>query len=85
MFRALKRCNSAGRATSCFFLQSPELCEAGELFDFVCPKKKPYVRPFPEHMARRMFRQIASGVNHMHRTGCYHRDLKLENLVVDAE
>jgi serine/threonine protein kinase len=36
-----------------------------------------------EPTAKRLFRQVGSGLKHMHTFGCFHRDLKLENLVVD--
>ena len=65
-----------------FFMETPDLCEGGELFDLVCPRTPPYIRPFAESGARRLFRQLANGVAHMHAHGCFHRDLKLENLVL---
>jgi serine/threonine protein kinase len=68
-----------------FFIMTPELCVAGELFNFLCPSAPPYVRSFSVGTSRRLFRMIAEGVAHMHRIGCYHRDLKLENLVVTGD
>lgn len=67
-----------------FFIMSEDLCEGGELFNYLCPPEPPYVRSFSESTTRRIFRQIASGVAHIHSVGAYHRDLKLENIVVDA-
>jgi len=67
-----------------FFMETPDLCEGGELFDLVCPRTPPYIRPFTENGARRLFRQLANGVAHMHSHGCFHRDLKLENLVLTS-
>jgi serine/threonine protein kinase len=75
---------STGRAGEMFFIMTEDLCEGGELFNYLCPPEPPYVRSFSEDSARRIFRQIASGVEHLHSVGAYHRDLKLENLVVDA-
>ena len=131
---------STGRRGEMFFIMTEDLCEGGELFNYLCtatptsllgvqlctsvssiypppppplfdafyfvpmlidyvlllairwyarltssgPPEPPYVRSFSEDSARRLFRQIASGVAHLHSVGAYHRDLKLENLVVDA-
>eukprot|EP00038_Savillea_parva_P008293 m.176015 g.176015 ORF g.176015 m.176015 type:complete len:642 (+) comp14093_c0_seq1:73-1998(+) len=68
-----------------FFIMTPDLCEGGELFNYLCPPTPPYVRSFSVGTARRLFRMIANGVAHMHGVGCYHRDLKLENLVVTGD
>ena len=70
---------------SMFFVQSPELCEWGELRDYLCPSTPPYVRTFPEPLARRIVADVANGLAHLHQHGCYHRDLKLENLVVSSD
>eukprot|EP00039_Didymoeca_costata_P019028 m.335953 g.335953 ORF g.335953 m.335953 type:complete len:621 (-) comp17722_c0_seq1:73-1935(-) len=74
-----------GRSGEMFFIATKDLCDGGELFNYICPTSPPYVRPFTEPTALRVFRQIASAVAHMHRIGCYHRDLKLENLVLDGQ
>lgn len=36
-------------------------------------------------MARFGFRQVLEGINYCHRKGIIHRDLKLENLLIDKE
>lgn len=36
-------------------------------------------------MARFGFRQVLEGINYCHRKGITHRDLKLENLLIDKE
>lgn len=74
-----------GMTGEMFFIMTPDLCDGGELFYYLCPQTKPYVRSFSAGTARILFRMIANGVAHMHEVGCYHRDLKLENLVVTAE
>jgi len=68
-----------------FYISTKDLCDGGELFNYICPTTPPYVRPFSQDSSRRLFRQICAGVAHMHNLGCYHRDLKLENLVLDGE
>lgn len=46
-------------------------------------KKKPN-RMLPETIARRYFSQIASGVHYCHGMNIIHRDLKLENIMLDT-
>ncbi|RCH82164.1 hypothetical protein CU098_001417, partial [Rhizopus stolonifer] len=50
----------------------------GELFDYILAHK--YLR---EKDASRLFAQLMSGVNYMHQKHIVHRDLKLENLLLD--
>ena len=37
-----------------------------------------------EYEARRMFRQMVSAVDHLHQMGVVHRDLKLENILLNT-
>jgi len=55
-------------------------CTKGELFAFVEREGR-----FSEPVARFWFRQILSGLYHMQKTGICHRDLSLENLLVNQE
>jgi serine/threonine protein kinase len=55
-----------------------ELAEGGELFDFACR-----TRAFTEPVARYFFKELMTGINHLHSNGVAHRDLKLENLMLD--
>lgn len=59
-----------------------ELCSGMPLFHHV--KKLPDQR-LPEETARIVFRQLMLGVGYMHSRGRAHRDLKLDNLLFDAE
>eukprot|EP01103_Thecamoeba_quadrilineata_P010999 TRINITY_DN2526_c0_g1_i1.p1 TRINITY_DN2526_c0_g1~~TRINITY_DN2526_c0_g1_i1.p1 ORF type:complete len:657 (+),score=117.88 TRINITY_DN2526_c0_g1_i1:170-2140(+) len=62
-------------------LMVTELCERGDLYDYL--SHFPQCMPEPE--ARRLFRQMISAVDYMHRAGIVHRDLKLENILLDGE
>ncbi|XP_045805374.1 CBL-interacting protein kinase 5-like isoform X2 [Trifolium pratense] len=54
-----------------------EYVKGGELFNKVSRGK------LREDMARKYFQQLIEAVNHCHKRGVYHRDLKLENLLLD--
>uniref|UniRef100_A0A0K2VA38 Protein kinase domain-containing protein n=2 Tax=Lepeophtheirus salmonis TaxID=72036 RepID=A0A0K2VA38_LEPSM len=55
-----------------------EMANGGELYDFLSDKKC-----LAEHEARRIFRQIATAVFYCHKHKICHRDLKLENILLD--
>ncbi|XP_078732496.1 uncharacterized protein LOC144947179 [Lampetra fluviatilis] len=55
-----------------------ELASRGELYDLVSHERR-----LPEDEARRLFRQIVSAVLYCHQNGIVHRDLKLENILLD--
>ncbi|XP_058880763.1 hormonally up-regulated neu tumor-associated kinase-like [Acipenser ruthenus] len=55
-----------------------ELCLGGDLMDKICDRKK-----LEESEVRMYTRQIMSAVEHMHRHGIVHRDLKIENFLLD--
>ncbi|XP_066036407.1 hormonally up-regulated neu tumor-associated kinase-like, partial [Chamaea fasciata] len=55
-----------------------ELCLGGDLLDRICDKKR-----LVEQEVRRYTRQILSAVEHLHCQGIVHRDLKIENFLLD--
>lgn len=55
-----------------------EYASGGELFDYILKHK--YLK---ENVAKKLFAQLVSGVDYMHSKGLIHRDLKLENLLLD--
>jgi len=57
-----------------------EYVESGELFDYITKKGR-----LQEDEARCFFQQIISGVEYCHRNMIVHRDLKLENLLLDSK
>ncbi|GFZ13826.1 CBL-interacting protein kinase 1 [Actinidia rufa] len=57
-----------------------EYVTGGELFDRIASKGK-----LSEAQGRKLFQQLVDGVSYCHNKGVYHRDLKLENVLVDAK
>ncbi|NWQ64842.1 HUNK kinase, partial [Neopipo cinnamomea] len=55
-----------------------ELCVGGDLLDRICEKKR-----LAEWEVRRYTWQILSAVEHLHCQGIVHRDLKIENFLLD--
>jgi serine/threonine protein kinase len=55
-----------------------EFLSNGELFDYVWKKQG-----LEESEARRLFAQIVEGVHYCHQNSVVHRDLKLENILLD--
>lgn len=69
------------------FFVCGELCSRGELWEY-----HPYKLAFKERYAKRMFGQLARGVLRMKYCsgsadsgGCFHRDLKMENVIVNED
>lgn len=55
-----------------------EYASGGELFDYILNQR--YLK---DAAARPLFAQLVSGVGYLHQRGIVHRDLKLENLLLD--
>ena len=55
-----------------------ELCAGGELFDYLAEKGR-----LSESHARALFGQLCLAVAYIHEKGIVHRDLKLENVLLD--
>ncbi|XP_057806128.1 CBL-interacting serine/threonine-protein kinase 1-like isoform X1 [Salvia miltiorrhiza] len=55
-----------------------EYVNGGELFDRIASRGK-----YSEAQGRKLFQQLIDGVTYCHNKGVYHRDLKLENVLID--
>lgn len=60
------------------YYMAMELCAGGDLMDRICDRKR-----LEEREVRRYTRQILSAVDHLHKHGVVHRDLKIENFLLD--
>lgn len=56
-----------------------DCADGGELYDYINNNQ------LTERDARRIFRQIVSAIHYCHQNGIVHRDLKLENILLDHE
>jgi serine/threonine protein kinase len=56
------------------------LAKGGELMDYITTRIK-----LAEKEGRKFFRQIVSGLAHIHAANVVHRDLKLENILLSKD
>lgn len=56
-----------------------DLCPGGELLDYILTNQ------LTEQQARHLFQQILDGVEYIHKKGVIHRDLSLENILLNDE
>ena len=57
-----------------------EFCQNGELFDYIVSHQRLH-----EKAAVRLYAQLISGIEYIHKSGICHRDLKPENLLLDFD
>lgn len=57
-----------------------QYASGGELYDYVS-----YNKVLSDTEARRVFRQIATAIYYCHKNKICHRDLKLENILLDEK
>ena len=59
-----------------------EYAEKGELLNYILAEGK---KGFKEYFARTLFKHILNGINSIHSAGYCHRDIKLENIMINKD
>ncbi|KAL0090072.1 kinase-like domain-containing protein [Phycomyces blakesleeanus] len=59
-----------------------ELCDQGDLFDFVI---RDPLKLCDQSLVKTLFGQILQAIEHMHSNHVYHRDIKLENILLKCD
>jgi len=62
-----------------------EYCNGGTLLEALERYMKKYGKPFSEEIVQHLMRQIISAFKYMHANQIMHRDIKLENILVNFE
>ena len=62
-----------------------ELCNGGSLNDCLDKYRKKHRRPFTEEIVQYLMRQIVDAIKYLHSHNILHRDLKLDNILVNFE
>ncbi len=57
-----------------------ELCAGGDLLNYVRKRRR-----LKEDYAKYIFLQIVEGLMHIHQKGVLHRDIKLDNILLDGK
>jgi len=62
-----------------------EYCNGGGLYECLTKYRKLYKKAFSEEIVQHLMRQIVDGIKYIHSKKIIHRDLKLENILVNFE
>ena len=62
-----------------------EYCNGGELFKALEKYQLKYGKPFPQELVQYFMRQIISAFKHIHERHYMHRDIKLQNILLNYE
>ena len=62
-----------------------ELCNGGGLSECLDFYQKKYKKPFSEEIVQYLMRQIVSAINYLHHKNILHRDIKLDNILVNFD
>ena len=62
-----------------------ELCNGGGLSECLEFYKKKYKKPFPEEVVQYLMKQIVSAINYLHKKNILHRDIKLDNILLNFD
>lgn len=78
----LQRCHFSFESQTCIFFIN-DLVLGGDLFYHLVNQIKSTGTGFPEHIARTILVELFLALEHMHNNGFVHRDIKVENIMLD--
>ena len=73
------------KETTQFYYLVMELCNGGGLSECLDEYQKKHKKPFPEETVQYLMRQIVDGINYLHKRNILHRDIKLDNILVNFD
>ena len=73
------------KETSQFYYLVTEYCNGGDLSDCLDTYQDKYNKPFTEEIVQYLMKQIVSAIRYLHEKTILHRDLKLDNILVNFE
>ena len=73
------------KETTQFYYLVMEFCNGGGLSSCLEEYKEKNRKPFPEEVVQYLMKQIVSGINYLHKRHILHRDIKLDNILVNFE
>ena len=73
------------KETTQFYYLVMELCNGGGLSECLEEYQKKYKKPFPEETVQFLMKQIVDGINYLHKRNILHRDIKLDNILVNFD
>ena len=73
------------KETTKFIFLVMELCNGGDLSHCLIEYQKKYHKPFTEEIVQHLMRQIISGIKYLHNNNILHRDIKLDNILVNFD
>ena len=73
------------KETSSFYYLVTEYCNGGSLSDCLETYIEKYNKPFPEEVVQFLMRQIVSALSYLHKKTILHRDIKLDNILVQFD
>ena len=71
--------------TTQYYYLVMELCNGGGLSECLEEYKKMYKKAFPEEIVQYLMKQIVAAIYYLHQRHILHRDIKLDNILVNFE